>query len=84
MESTLATTIRMNTQGEICVQEAFSRSDMPAESPAFWFTGTRGELAACLIERDSAQWDCAEYIIFDKGPVNEWEQGTRHWSVWRR
>lgn len=74
----------MNTQAEISIQEAFSQSDMPVESPSFGFTGTRGVLAAYLIEKDSAHWGCVDYIIFDRGPVNGRELDTQHWYVWRR
>jgi len=74
----------MNAPTEISIREAFSLVDMPEKSPSFSFTGTRGELAAYLIEKDSAHWGCLDYFIIDNGPVSGRDQNTRHWYVWRR
>jgi hypothetical protein len=74
----------MNAPLEIYVREAFSRGDLPEQSPSLVFAGTREAMAAYLIEWDSAQWECAKYIIFDNGPVGGRTADTRHWQVWRR
>ena len=74
---------RMSPETEISILEV-SLFDMPEKSPAFSFTGTRGELAAYLIEKDSVQWNCRHYFIFDRAPANRHEHAIRHWYVWRR
>jgi hypothetical protein len=74
---------RMNAQNEIAIREV-SLLDMLMKSPAFSFTGTRGALAAYLIEKDSADWSCVNYLIFDRGPGSRSDPATRHWYVWRR
>ncbi|MCI0539796.1 MAG: hypothetical protein L0Z50_31700 [Verrucomicrobiales bacterium] len=74
----------MNAPTEISIREAFSPSDMSAKSPSLVFTGTRGAMAAYLIEKDSAHWDCLDYFIFDNGSASGRDEDTRHWYVWRR
>jgi hypothetical protein len=74
---------RMNAQNEIVIREV-SLFDMLANSPAFSFIGTRAELAAYLIEKDSADWSCVDYVILDRGQGSRRDPATHHWYVWRR
>jgi hypothetical protein len=74
---------QMNPETEISIREV-SLFDALEKSPAFCFTGTRGELAAYLIEKDSAHWNCPHYFICDRGPAGDSDRATRHWYVWRR
>jgi hypothetical protein len=74
---------RMNPSSEISIREV-SRFDTPENSPAFSFTGTRAALAAYLIEKDSAEWNCVDYFILDSNPGSRCDPAIRHWYVWRR
>jgi hypothetical protein len=74
---------QMNAQNEIAIREIFW-FDLLMKSPAFSFIGTRAALAAYLIEKDSADWSCVNYLIFERGPGSSSDPATRHWYVWRR
>lgn len=61
---------------EIRIREAFAHTELPDEPRSFEFTGPRAALAAHLIDKDSGQWHCVDYLIYDNG--------ENLWCVWRR